>query len=213
MWLKFLAGVSLLLVSSTPCVGAERFRVGPVYTDQPGEVSVVVEFESPPGGIPNDAFRLVADGKTIATAQNIKPFKDSDRGLALIICVDVSGTMTGDPLADTRETLFSFFGKAKSRPQDRIALISFADEERVESSFEDTPEQLAEATRNLKTRGKLTRLYQTLYKALDMFEGAELPKRRRVIVISDGKDEGSAESSKNVIDKSTALLIPIDAVG
>ncbi|MCK5229393.1 MAG: VWA domain-containing protein, partial [Desulfobulbaceae bacterium] len=128
-----------------------------------------------------------------------------------MLCVDVSGTMEGDPLKDTRKALLSFL--ARARPEDRIALVSFADEDKIESSFEETREYLAEAVRNLQARGKWTVLYQALYKSLDTLQSANLPKRRRIMVISDGKDEGSAEGPDSVIAKSRALGIPIDAVG
>jgi Mg-chelatase subunit ChlD len=199
------------LFSTSPTL-AEPFRLGPIYTDQPGEVSVVVEFEAPPGPLPSSYFRLVEDGKPIATAREIKSFKDSGQGLALIICVDVSGSMKGAPLADTQEALLSFLGKVRS--QDHIALVSFADEDKIESSFTDTREQLAQAIRNLQPRGTQTKLRQTLYKALDMFDRAKVPERRRLLVISDGRDEGSVESIRNVIDKATkSSFTPIDVVG
>lgn len=210
MWAKFLAVISLLLVFPDQLVFAEQILVGPVYSDQPGEVSVVVEL--PPGVTPEASdFRLLADGKIVATARQIMPFRLSGQGLALVLCVDVSGTMKGDPLADTKRALLSFLGRA--RPEDHIALVSFADEDKIESSFEETREYLAEAVRNLQTRGKRTGLYQALYKSLDTLQSAKLPKRRRIIVISDGKDEGSAEGPDSVIAKSRALGIPIDAVG
>jgi Mg-chelatase subunit ChlD len=210
MWLRLLAGISLLLVSHPPLVLAQPFRVGPVYTDQPGEVSVVVEL--PPGARAEASdFQLLADDGVVATAQEIKTFQHSGRGLALAFCVDVSGTMSRGPLDEMQEALLSFIGKA--RPEDHIALVSFADEDETVSSFEDTREHLSEAVRSLRTRGNETRLYQTVYKSLELFQGAKLPKRRRVIVISDGKDEGSIESPESINRKSDALGIPIDTVG
>jgi hypothetical protein len=158
MWAKFLAVISLLLVFPDQLVLAEQILVGPVYSDQPGEVSVVVEL--PPGVTPEASdFRLLVDGKIVATARQIKPFRLSGQGLALVLCVDVSGTMKGDPLAETKQALLSFLGRA--RPEDHIALVSFADEDKIESSFEETREYLAEAVRNLQTRGKRTGLYLT----------------------------------------------------
>jgi hypothetical protein len=216
----FLIGLSLLLVSYTPLVLAEQLRVGPVYTKQPGEVSVVIEL--PPAVIPAAAdFHLIAAGNPMATAQEIKYFRDSLEDLALAVCVDVSGTMAGRPLDEAKKALFDFLGKARARPRDKIALISFADDVKVESSFEGTRDQLDDAVRyklddavrNLKIRGYKTRLVQAISEVLGRFEDAHLPKRQRIIVISDGKDEGSQEYLGSVTKKSIALGIPIDTVG
>jgi len=209
--MRFLVGISLLLVFHTSLVLAEQLQVGPVYTKQPGVVSVVIEL--PPGVSPtaND-FHLLANGNPMATAQEIKSFRDSLENLALVICVDVSGTMDHGPLEDAKEALLQFLGKARDRPGDKIALISFADEDKIVSSFEKTRDQLDDAVRSLKIQGHKTKLYQTIYKALGMFEGANLPKRRRIIVISDGKDEGSTESALSVTTKSTTLGIPVDTI-
>ena len=209
--MRFLVGISFFLVFHTSLVLAEQIRVGPVYTKQPGAVSVVIEV--PPGVTPTAAdFHLLSDGSPVAPAQEIKSFRDSLEDLALIICVDVSGTMAHRPLEDIKEALLRFLGKARDRPGDKIALISFADEDKPESLFEETRDQLDEAVRRLTIRGHKTKLYQTIYKALDMFQGADLPKRRRIIVISDGKDEGSTGGSLSVTTKSTTLGIPIDTI-
>jgi hypothetical protein len=209
--MRFLVGISLLLVFHTSLVLAEQLHVGPVYTKQPGVVSVVIEL--PPGVTPTATdFHLLANGNPVATAQEIKSFRDSQENLALVICVDVSGTMDHGPLEDAKEALLQFLGKARDRPGDKIALISFADEDKIVSSFEKTRDQLDDAVRSLKIQGHKTKLYQTIYKALGMFEGADLPKRRRIIVISDGKDEGSTEGALSVTTKSTTLGIPVDTI-
>src|SRR5262249_26450813 len=115
MWLRLLAGVVVLTVSSASSASEEQFRLGPVYTDRPGEVSAVLEFAWPPGFLSASDFRLVADDETVATAQKITSFKESGRGLALIICVDVSKSMSGEPLRETREVLYSFLIKENIR--------------------------------------------------------------------------------------------------
>jgi len=218
MWAKLLTGFSLLSVFHASLVVAQQsqFRVGPVYTDRAAEVSVVVEL--PQGVAAPDAsnFSLILDGKALAVAKEIKPFKKSGRKLALVLCVDVSGTMKKkkkggpDPLADTQTALLSFLGKV--RTQDRIALISFADEDKMKSSFDKTRKDLTEAVRRLQSEGSTTRLYQALYNALGQLRGAK-PKLRRVLIISDGHDEKSLENFKAVKDKANTLGIAIDAVG
>ena len=135
--MKFLVGMSFLLVFHTSLVLAESpdMRAGPVYI-QPGVVSVVIEFpHGPPPPAPAAAdFRLrLANGDLIPTTQESKFFGDSGKALAIVICVDVSGTMAQRPLADIRDELLVLMGEARNRPEDKIALISFADKEETES--------------------------------------------------------------------------------
>lgn len=190
----------------------EAFRVGPVYTEKPGELAVVVEL--PPGAAPKESdFSLFIDRKPVAVGRGIKSFEESGKGLSLLLCVDVSGSMKGGPLDETREALLSFLGAAEERPQDRFSLISFADEAYVESPFNNPREQLEDKVGNMHAMGNRTSLYHAIYKALSTFKGPALPQRRRVIVISDGKDEGSTETLENVTTKSNTLGIPVDTIG
>jgi von Willebrand factor type A domain/Inner membrane component of T3SS, cytoplasmic domain len=210
MWWRFPVGMSLLLIALPAFVLARDFRVGPVYTTttQPGEVSVVVEL--PPGITPKDArFRLLAGDTPVAIARDIKSFEDSGEGLALAFLVDVSGTMAGT-LPKVKAALLDLL--VDVRRQDRLALISFADDDKIASPFGDSRTHFEEAVRNLKIRGNKTRLYQAIYKSSEQLQWPEFPKRRRIVVISDGKDEGSTEESASAIAKSQVLRIPIDTV-
>ncbi len=217
MRLKFFSFVCLLF-AAVPYAGATRqfqFLAGPVYTDLPprddsNQLAIVVELT--PGLTPEAAdFHLLVGEEVISAGQELVPFRQLGQGLALMICVDVSGTMKGSPLKDTKEALLSLI--AQARPVDQIFLVTFADSAEPDVLFGDHRGQLKQAVIDMHTRGQKTRLYQALYDSLDRFRGADISKRRRVIVISDGKDEGSTANAENVIAKSKAYGIPIDTVG
>ena len=98
----------------------------------------------------------------MATADDIKSFRDWRQGMAIAVCVDVSGTMSRGPLDEVKAALSALFKKV--RPNDRFALISFADEEERESSFGEPRSHLTKAVGNLRTRGKKnTALSNNLY--------------------------------------------------
>lgn len=203
-----LVNASFLSAQSLP----QTFRVGPIYSEKPGELSAVVEL--PPGLTPKASdFRLLVDGKAIANAREVKPFGESGKPLALLFCVDVSGSMKGGPLKETKESLLSFLGTAASRPEDRFGVVSFADAPDRESLIDQPREQLTEKIDGLRTRGGYTRLYTALYHSLDLLQRADVPKLRRIVVISDGNAEGESQTLENVIAKAQATNIPIFAVG
>lgn len=218
-WLTGVALTLLLLGQSEAIVdGVEDFRVGPFYTDRPGEVSAVLEL-APDLPAPQQAqeLTLLENDKPTTTAQEIKEFGLSGRGLALLLCVDISGTMRAEkgqaPLREVKDALLDFI--ARLRPQDRVALMTFGTESRVVSGFDDDLEHIKQQIRSLQAEARgNTLLYDALYDALDTFLGDDtLPKRQRIVVISDGKDEGSTATQDSVVTKSVQQAVSIDAIG
>jgi len=205
-WFRFLAAISLLFVPSASSMSAEReqFRVRSAFVGTAGEVSAVVEL--PHGSTPKSTdFQLLINDRVAATARETQ-----DQRLNLMFLVDVSGSMKGPPLNDAKNALSSFLSKA--RPQDQFALTSFADEDNFRSSFADPREKINDALRNLRVEGKRTKLYQALYNALKKRPKDDLGTRQIIVVISDGKDEGSDVTLEQVIAESKATLVPIYAV-
>ena len=167
-------------------------------------MSAVVEL--PPGSTPKSTdFQLLINDRVAATARETQ-----DQRLNLMFLVDVSGSMKGPPLNDAKNALVSFL--AKARPQDQFALTSFADEDRLQSSFAEPREKLNGALRNLRVEGKRTKLYQALYNALKKGPKDDPETRQIIVVVSDGKDEGSDVTLEQVITESKATLVPIYAV-
>ncbi len=103
---------SLFLSTLLWLAGLEVFAdlpVGPVYLSHFPEIDVVVE---PPGldppalsAIAAGDLQLVEDGVPTSQALAVRPFGSLDRALALVVAVDVSGTMTGQPLAELKKAL------------------------------------------------------------------------------------------------------------
>ena len=222
MFTRLLLGISLAFLLLGHSALAEQFHAGPLYDEGPGKVSAVVEL--PPGVTAKAAdFQLRLDDKPPIPAYDMKPFGDAEKGLDLILCIDISGTMTGPPLKNIKEALLTFLAKLypRNRPHDRIALMTFGTKIKMVTNFGDSYEKLLRAIDNLKGEGpkSKTRLYQALYQALDYFQSSvqlqngAVPQRRRVMVITDGKDEGSSATPESVIALSKTLGTSIDAVG
>jgi von Willebrand factor type A domain/TIR domain len=205
-WFRFVAAISLLFVPFASSMSAEReqFRIRSAFVGAAGEVSAVVEL--PPGSTPKSTdFKLLINDRVAATARETQ-----DQRLNLMFLVDVSGSMKGQRLNDAKNALVSLL--AKARPQDQFSLTSFADEDRLQSSFAEPREKLNGALRNLRVEGKRTKLYQALYNALKKGPKDDPQTRQIIVVVSNGKDEGSDVSLEQVITESKAMLVPIYAV-
>jgi Mg-chelatase subunit ChlD len=186
----------------------ERFRVRSVSVDPASEVSAIVELPGDPSPKASD-FHLLINDEVVGSAQET-------RGLDLnvMFLVDVSGSMKGSksdsPLNDAKKALSSFL--TKTREQDRLALTSFADSDKPLASFNDSRERISATVGQLATEGTKTRLYQALDNALKNRPKDDPRMRRILVVISDGKDEGSEVTREQVMADSKAALVPIYTV-
>lgn len=203
------------LIQGSTAVAAE-FEAGPAYLDQLPDIQIVIEPPSAgdataPSLDPAD-LTLLEDGVPTGPALSIVPFGATDHGIAAVIALDVSGTMAGEPLEEISKALNAMVDRASSA--DRLALVTFADDVRLESGFGDSKERLRAAIGALAPRGRTTELYLALFRALELFdESPGLPARRRLLVISDGKDEGEAYRLDDVIERAGQREVLVDAIG
>lgn len=215
MNLKLPTGISLSLFLFCTSVFAEQLQVGPVYTDQPDEVSFIVTL--PPGleiSPKSSDFQLLDGTRVIKSVDAIEPFAESNRKLVLLFCVDVSRSINNAILKETQDALINIFSGTLPKDRYRFGLVSFADKVTSSSDFTDNPDILSKSIRGLKrTRGKKTLLYQAIFDSLNKLNKLKPAEYRRILIISDGKDEGSIETADSVINLSRTLGIPIDAIG
>ncbi|MEP7340900.1 MAG: VWA domain-containing protein [Acidobacteriota bacterium] len=185
-------------------------RIGPVYAGKFPVLDVVIET---PAKFTAQNLTLTEDGQTTVAASNIRPFKETGNGMAIVLALDVSGTMAGQPINEMKRALSAFLNQAG--PRDSVAIVTIADDQRVkvDAPFGSSPEQLKAAANALAVRGRITELYKGLRQALALFDEAGLPERKRLIVISDGWDEGTAYKLEDVIEEALRRSVPVDAVG
>src|SRR5262245_35056342 len=153
----FLIIIIFLTTNFQAAVVSGDIRVGPVYTEKFPALEIVVES---PSAVAAENLTLIEDGQATVKATSVRPFKETGRGMAIVLALDVSGTMAGQPLVDMKRALAAFVAQAGT--QDRVAIISFADSINVESSFGSSPEELRAVINQLTTRGRITELYKGL---------------------------------------------------
>lgn len=191
-------------------VALAQFRVGPVYTKQFPDVEVVVE-PPPAQSYRAGDFTLIEDGALGNTAKDIRRFHETGEGVSVVLLVDVSGSMRGRPIQAVREGLSGYVGRA--RDYDKILIVTVADDTKWEVSSTDSRDQIKRTLEGIAVRGTRTRLWDGVDEALFMLDRNNSPARKRLVVISDGHDEGSTKSIADVIARAQRTRIPIDAVG
>ena len=197
---------------------AQELRVLPAYVAKTNKVEMLIENTSGSASA-RDPIRaqdgpnltVLEDGQAGATLTEFKTFRASNRGMALVIALDVSGTMKGKPLDAMKAGLITFLRETST--QDRLCLVTFADDIQVNVPFGSTSGDMERGIQKLAPRGKITELYKGLYKCMELLRAPGLPERRRLLVITDGKDEGVAYSLEDVLSQAKRQGTPVDTVG
>ncbi len=217
MQAKMLVCLSIMLVLfGNSATANEAIRIRSIYSDQTGNVSIVVDV--PPGNNPEASqFQLIEDNKKTVKASSVRPFTDSDWKLAVIFCVDKSGSISDTELEQTKTALKNLLRKPLFRKQDRLALVSFENEPRVIQWFSQ-PQEIYKKINELENmNGRHTVLYDTLFDSLGYLNSdsidASPPVFKRILVITDGQNDGGLrQNTTEVRDKALEMGVAIDAV-
>jgi Ca-activated chloride channel family protein len=166
--------------------------------------SVLDRAGRPVGGIAREAFEVFEDG----VAQDIVRFEPvEDLPIHAAILLDVSASMA-ERLEAARGAALSFFEQA-IRPRDRAALITFNDRPYLAAAFTNELSTFAGGLAGLKAeRG--TALFDSLIYSLFYFTG--ISGQRALVVLSDGKDEGSRFGFDEALDYARRAGITVYAV-
>ena len=207
----------LLLAAAAACVfGAgdqDTIHAGPVYTSLTVFPEVKVLVTVPPTAKPETltpaSFSLKVDNGPASPGTQVQTLADSGLGMAAVVMLDVSGSMTGGPLNAIRGGLVKFASEATLG--DRVAICTLADETRWDVNWNDSPEQFKTALAGLKSRGSLTRLWDGLLEVVGRYP--ETPIARRLVVISDGHDEGSQHTLEEVLAAAAQQHVVVDSIG
>ena len=199
--------------AQTPTTGLELIQVEQVHLDDvhaaPGGERVVDLYfralnrsGAPAKGIRAADVELWEDGERIDPSDMaIESLGTSERGVAVVLAIDVSGTMLGERFQRAREAALAAL--ERGRPQDKLAVVTFAEDVRTIADFQLSRVEARRALRELeidRERSRHTLLYDGAYRAVELIRRAPgLPRRAFVILFSDGRDGGSDRSREQVV--------------
>ena len=132
-------------------------------------------------------FLLFSMTITLSQAQttcvNYSPIINETR---FVLVVDVSGSMSGQPLKDAKAGLKAFVNRMKSA--DAAALITFNTSVTISHPMTKKSGDLAKTIDALEARGG-THIYDAVARALEMCKGYE--ESSAIVLFTDGNDGGS----------------------
>lgn len=150
-------------------------------------------------------FRVFEDG----AEQNVVRFeKVRDLPIYAGVLLDTSASMT-DQLDEAVKGALRFF-ETVITSKDRAMVITFSDRPTLAVPFTNDREELMGGLANLVADGN-TALYDSIIQALYNFGG--LKGKRAILILTDGRDEGSRYSYADALDYAKRSGVAIYAVG
>jgi VWFA-related protein len=168
-------------------------------------VSVRAPDGRPISNLQRSSFKVYDEG----VPQEIALFEEENTPLGVILLMDSSSSMRGNPLEEARRAAREFV--EQSHPKTEIAVLAFNNTTEVLQNFTSDRAQVRSAIARLGARGG-TAVYDALTKAIDLMGGGKYA-RPIIVLLSDGKDEDSQSKFHEVEKLVQAGNVVIFAVG
>ena len=210
--------VLVLMLASASHVSAQaehRLAIDQVIVSEDGRsVTALISVLDPAGQpVPGlTTFDTAIDGLPV-TVESVQPVISEETGIAVLLLIDVSGSMAGEPLTQAQAAASTFVAGLLSR--DIAALDTFAASPPDGAVFTLDRDALLARISQLQTESESgTALYDTVVTGLAI--AAEAPTARRaVVLLTDGQDSGgvSERSRADALDAAAEAGLPIYAIG
>jgi VWFA-related protein len=155
-------------------------------------------------GLEKENFKIFEDKKE----QDIVSFSSEDAPLSVGIVFDCSGSM-GNKLEKSRNAVTQFFKFAN--PEDEFFLVQFNDTADLVQPFTRSLEEIQNRLTFTQSKGR-TALLDAITLAIAEMKKAKNP-RKALLVISDGGDNSSRYTEKEIRDRVKEADVQIYAIG
>src|SRR5205085_11465109 len=153
--------------------------------------------------------------------ERVDSLEAAQTGASIVMVVQASGAMLGIQ-EDLKKAVAGFVNSLGEK--DQVAVVDYAETAETVSPFSDDKGDVAGKAGKITFTGKSFLLYDGLAQALSLYAAAAapgkggqaatlLPAAKAIIVISDGRDNGSATADEKVFSDASKRHIPIHCVG
>jgi hypothetical protein len=157
-------------------------------------------------------FSADVDG-TPVSLESVEAVVNDEAGIAVLLLIDVSGSMEGEPLAQARAAATAFVQGLLA--QDVAAAVPFASRAPDEATFTGDRSTLLGGISSLDAEQEAgTALYDAVVNGLATVTGAPTA-RRAVVLLTDGRDSGgvSEHTRGDALLAAATTGLPIFAIG
>lgn len=165
--------------------------------DEGGNVTMVVGFRNMPETLDPAQMSITADGGAVENL-DIQPLASSAVPVGVVLAIDTSGSMEGEPIEAAKAAARSFV--QQKRPEDFVAIVTFADEVQVIQGFTNNGGLLQERIDGLVASGA-TAFNDAIITSLRMFDDPSSSRLQpNIIILADGDDNGSTATQAEVME-------------
>ncbi len=222
----FLAIVIAFLASLVPAVPAgaqgsqdaiQRFTISQSHQTgaTPPAVRVYLDAQTASGDAVSElaASRITSTLGSFPTRVGSPRLFDSADGIAYSFLVDISKSLRQNEFMEMRAAIDSWVARLGER--DRVSLYSFGSSSRLLVDWTGRFDDVRSALSRLGPTDQQTLLNQALADALASSDrkDSDLPGRRAIVVLSDGRDEGSALALEDILARVRSSPTPIYTIG
>lgn len=210
-----LTGPSSMARSARAQEGAATLTINQLdaslYPELRAVVTVVDGNGVPVAGLVPSQFQVYDEGTQLEILEAVAA-QDEDLRLDVVVTIDVSGSMVGQPLASAKAAATEFVESLG--PNDRAALVSFSDEVTPVLGLTEDKDALTDAIANLEAVGG-TALFEAVQVSTFLAASAAAEgSRASVVLLSDGENDTQAsdatsESSLTIASGSGIPVYPI----
>jgi tight adherence protein B len=199
---KLFAALAALMVLAVPALaqeagqGIEIVDINGSRYPEGGQTQMVIEFSNFTDDLDQSAVEISANGDPVSDLV-VEPVGASTVPVGVALVIDTSGSMEGAPMEAAIGAAQSFVDQA--RAEDRIAIVTFADDVQVVSGFTNNKQALNATLGAIEAAGE-TSFNDAVIQGVALFDqpGARdlLPN---MIVLTDGEDTASASTIEDAI--------------
>lgn len=147
-------------------------------------------------------------GKAV-TAKRITELLDEPRPASMIVALDTSRSLSPKHLDAAKSSLVRYVDRLNGNEQ--ISLLAFNDAVELVTGFTADREAFKSTLSRLQLGGQQTELYRAMLYGIENLKN--IPGQRTLLVITDGKDEGSVVTLDQVIRAARETGVRILAIG
>ncbi|MFP3913579.1 MAG: vWA domain-containing protein, partial [Actinomycetota bacterium] len=163
--------------------------------DEGGNVTMVVGLRNAPSDLDPQQVEVTAGGEPVENL-TVEPLASSTVPVGVILAIDTSGSMEGEPIQAAREAARSFV--EQKRPEDFVAILTFDDQVNVLQGFTNNTDTLLSRIDSIEAAGA-TAFNDAIIRSIGMFADASSSQLQpNVIILADGADNGSNASAADV---------------
>ncbi|HNW30605.1 MAG TPA: FHA domain-containing protein, partial [Spirochaetota bacterium] len=149
---------------------------------------------------------IIEDGSRIGDSVTMIKHADMENCLYLVFSVDSSKSISKKFLKSIKSSAREIARSVGSK--DKIAVYQFDDSVILLNNFTQSSDEIVKNINDIERHGKKTLLYNSIYDSIELFDKVK-QANKKVIVFTDGKDEGSSVSEEDIIKFARNAMIPV----